>query len=290
MVEQPQVREEWGVTVSATGELLRRDRVEYPESAYKNGIEGTVMVEATLDREGSVSDARVLSGPPELRKAALESVLQWRFANGRAGETQQVGIAFQKDARAQAQGRSQNELAVILFLEDEIKAARERGDSQAMQGLMGLQMAQITTLIQSRNPTLEEERARIENLRQEQADMVRENQLLQLNQQLEDARKRGLTERHPQIVALMAQMEALRKQVEHASLVGARLGQIEIRGVPDSARAELGARLSIGVGEILTEVSMRSAIAAIHEFDQRLECRFIRAGNGDAVLRISGPE
>jgi hypothetical protein len=177
-----------------------------------------------------------------------------------------------------------------LFLEDEIKAARERGDSQAMQGLMGLQMAQITTLIQSRNPTLEEERARIENLRQEQADMVRENQLLQLNQQLEDARKRGLTERHPQIVALMAQMEALRKQVEHASLVGARLGQIEIRGVPDSARAELGARLSIGVGEILTEVSMRSAIAAIHEFDQRLECRFIRAGNGDAVLRISGPE
>jgi hypothetical protein len=88
----------------------------------------------------------------------------------------------------------------------------------------------------------------------------------------------------------MAQMEALRKQVEHASLVGARLGQIEIRGLPDSARAELGARLSIGVGEILTEVSMRSAIAAIHEFDQRLECRFIRAGNGDAVLRISGPE
>jgi TonB family protein len=310
MVQQPQAREEWGVTVSATGELLRRDRVEYPESAYQNGIEGAVMVEATLDREGSVADARVLNGPPELRKAALESVLQWRFANGRAGETQQVNIVFQQDARAQAQhDQAQHDLQKTLnqvrmtdeFLKDQLRAAEERGDSRETEDLKNkikqadveTQLRQLKAMaaeLQLRNRTLEEERPRVEDLGPEQANMVRESQLLQLNQQLEDARKRGLTERHPQMVALMAQMEALRKQVEYASLVGARLGQIEIRGVPDSARAELGGRLSIGVGDILTEVSMRSAIAAIHEFDPRLECRFTSAGNGDAVLRITGPE
>ena len=29
---------------------------------------------------GNVSDARVVSGPEELRKTALQSVLQWHFA------------------------------------------------------------------------------------------------------------------------------------------------------------------------------------------------------------------
>jgi TonB family protein len=298
MVQQPQVREEWGVTVSSTGELLRRDRVKYPESAYKNGIEGTVMVEATLDREGSVADARVLSGPPELRKAALESMLQWRFADGRAGETQQVSIAFQQDARAQAQHDLQKTLNQVRmtdeFLKDQLRVAQEQGDSREIEDLQNkikqadveTQLRQLKALageLQLRNRTLEEERARID-------DLVRIDRNLQLNQQLEDARKRGLTDRHPQIVALMAQIEALRNQTEYVALAGARLAQIEIRGLPDSARAELGARLSIGIGDILTEVSIRSAIAAIHEFDQRLECRFTSAGNGDVVLRIAAPE
>ena len=64
----------------------------------EKGIEGTVVVEATLDADGMVSDARVLSGPQELRKAALESVLQWHFTHDAAGSTRQVGIAFQLPA------------------------------------------------------------------------------------------------------------------------------------------------------------------------------------------------
>lgn len=39
---------------------------------------GTVQVEAVLDANGDVMDARVLSGPDELRKQALASVLGWR--------------------------------------------------------------------------------------------------------------------------------------------------------------------------------------------------------------------
>ena len=56
------------------------------------------MVEAVLDAAGNVSDARVLSGPQELRRAALDSVLQWHFANGAAGATRTVTIGFQLPA------------------------------------------------------------------------------------------------------------------------------------------------------------------------------------------------
>jgi len=94
-------------------------------------------LEATLDQSGNVADARVLSGPPELRKVALQSVLQWQFAHGRAGETQQVSIAFQQDPREQLR----HELQITLnqahttdeFLNDELRAAQERGDSRAIE-------------------------------------------------------------------------------------------------------------------------------------------------------------
>jgi hypothetical protein len=90
----------------------------------------------------------------------------------------------------------------------------------------------------------------------------------------------------------MAQLEALRKLAEYPSMVGARLARIEIEGLPDSARAELGARLPIGLGDILTEVSIKTAIAAIHEFDPCLECRFrfVDSDHGDVALRITGLE
>jgi len=41
---------------------------------------GTVVVEASVNTKGEVTDARVLSGPDELRRTALQSVLQWHYA------------------------------------------------------------------------------------------------------------------------------------------------------------------------------------------------------------------
>ncbi len=70
-----------GVTVEqAEANLLHRAPVEYPEAARTKGIQGTVLLEVDIDESGNVSDARVLSGPQELRKAALQSVLQWHYS------------------------------------------------------------------------------------------------------------------------------------------------------------------------------------------------------------------
>jgi periplasmic protein TonB len=42
-------------------------------------VSGTVVVEVTVDEEGSVLSARPLSGPPLLQDAAVAAAKGWRF-------------------------------------------------------------------------------------------------------------------------------------------------------------------------------------------------------------------
>jgi TonB family protein len=88
-----------GIMVDLGGAaLLHRPPILYPESARKLGIQGTVVVQAKLDSSAEVSDALVVSGPDELRKEALRSVLNWHFTNDAAGTTRLITISFQADA------------------------------------------------------------------------------------------------------------------------------------------------------------------------------------------------
>lgn len=52
----------------------------YPMAAYNAGIQGAVIILATIDRDGTVADAHVLQGVPELNDAALAAVRQWVYA------------------------------------------------------------------------------------------------------------------------------------------------------------------------------------------------------------------
>ena len=97
LTAEPQVvNDAVGVTVNLNGAaVLHRTSVHYPPAAIEHEVQGTLQVEVKLDASGNVSDARVLSGPDELRRAALESVLQWHFTRDVAGTTRVVGIAFE---------------------------------------------------------------------------------------------------------------------------------------------------------------------------------------------------
>ncbi len=56
---------------------------------------GTVVVDASLNSEGEVTDAHVLSGPDELRRSALQSVLQWHYSmDAGATPTVRASITF----------------------------------------------------------------------------------------------------------------------------------------------------------------------------------------------------
>lgn len=51
----------------------------YPTIAKAAHVEGTVIIQATIGKDGSVKDARVLSAPQMLDDAALTAVRQWRY-------------------------------------------------------------------------------------------------------------------------------------------------------------------------------------------------------------------
>ena len=52
---------------------------EYPESARRQQIQGTVRVHTIIDKDGKVIETKYVSGPPELAQAAMDAVKQWRF-------------------------------------------------------------------------------------------------------------------------------------------------------------------------------------------------------------------
>ena len=87
-------------TVQGGEHLLHGERPEYPRRAIEQKVEGDVQVEMTLNERGEVSDARVLSGPEELRKATLESVLQWHYSPGALASTvTQATLRFHSTSR-----------------------------------------------------------------------------------------------------------------------------------------------------------------------------------------------
>ena len=67
-----------GGDVRAPVKLRQVDPV-YPAIARAARVQGTVVVECVIDPHGNVTDARVVSGPQLLQRAAVEAVQQWRY-------------------------------------------------------------------------------------------------------------------------------------------------------------------------------------------------------------------
>jgi TonB family protein len=62
-----------------SGKLLHSVAPKYPQAAREKHVEGAVVLEVHIDAKGHVSSPKVISGPEELRSAALEAVLQWHY-------------------------------------------------------------------------------------------------------------------------------------------------------------------------------------------------------------------
>jgi TonB family protein len=214
-----------GVRIDLGGaRLIHRDEVEYPEAAFEKGIQGTVVVEATLDTDGAVGDARVVSGPPELRKAALQSVLQWHLTHDAAGSTRQIGITFQLPPAANAPSGGIG-AGVHSGVEGGIGSGVSGGIGSGIAGGVGsgvgtgfhgayqkqAEMQAALLDAQARRQLLQQEAVgkALENQRLNQLDA----QILASEAQLSALRKIYQAQ-HPDMLKLEAELEALQKERE----------------------------------------------------------------------------
>ncbi len=76
-VATPQrVRVSQGVT---QGLLIRKVQPAYPPLARQARIQGSVLLQAEISKEGTIQNLRLISGHPMLAPAAIEAVKQWRY-------------------------------------------------------------------------------------------------------------------------------------------------------------------------------------------------------------------
>jgi protein TonB len=74
------------------GLLLHKVTPSYPPLAKQARIQGAVLLQATIGKDGSIQNLRVQSGHPMLTQAAIDAVRQWKYKpyllNGEAVEVE----------------------------------------------------------------------------------------------------------------------------------------------------------------------------------------------------------
>ena len=81
------------------GLLVHQVRPSYPPLARAARIQGSVVLQAVIGKDGAIQNLRLISGHPMLAPAAIEAVKQWRykpyFLNGEPVEVDtQITVNF----------------------------------------------------------------------------------------------------------------------------------------------------------------------------------------------------
>jgi len=63
----------------AGGLLVQKTAPVYPQMAREARVSGTVVIQATITKAGTVENLRAVSGPTMLRQSALDAVKTWRY-------------------------------------------------------------------------------------------------------------------------------------------------------------------------------------------------------------------
>ena len=59
--------------------VIKSVNPNYPPEAARKQIDGAVIVRIVVDKNGTVTSAKAMSGPPELFEASVEAAKQWQF-------------------------------------------------------------------------------------------------------------------------------------------------------------------------------------------------------------------
>ena len=67
------------ISSMSEGDLIHKVQPVYPSIARMARIEGKVLLQAVISKEGTIENLRVVSGPPMLARAAIDAVSRWRY-------------------------------------------------------------------------------------------------------------------------------------------------------------------------------------------------------------------
>jgi TonB family protein len=237
--------------------VIHRTPVEYPAAAQTKNVQGTITVELRLDSSGNVTDAHVLSGPDELRKTVLQSVLGWHFTPQSAGSTKVVNVQFQtpapKEAASVVPAPSSDDRndKTMEFMRSELQ--RLEAQSRAVQARVEQNQAQV-----EQNQDVIAAREAVAQIAQLRAQLER----AQIAAQMEKAQNpEGRTVRSIRLVGLGISLEDFLAQ----------------------------SQLPLRAGDTLTQGSIEAATAAISKFDEHLSVGWIPVEPNSVDLTIAAP-
>ncbi len=59
--------------------VIHRVDPDYPEAARSANLQGVIVLDVVVGRDGSVVDIRAVNGPEVLAQAAMDALRWWRF-------------------------------------------------------------------------------------------------------------------------------------------------------------------------------------------------------------------
>ncbi len=240
--------------------LLHAGLPDYPRAAIEQRIEGEVLLDVTLDQKGEVSDARVVSGPEELRRASLESVLRWHYSPQAVRSTSlQVALQYRVPAHApkeenveHAGGDGPYKRAVSEWHFERDKAYAfadgEPSDTQRAER----RMFEIEKALQSPDIT-ESRKAQLEHMYAEQ-------------------------------------MQEFAKGWKKPPFTGTpRLVDVRTERVPEASVREILSRAGISIGDVIDEDTAKRLSKIASTIDEHLRLSFEGDGKGGMILVIVAP-
>ena len=63
----------------AEGLKIHSEGPKYPREARERGIQGDVILQATIDTKGEITNLKAVKGDPILAEAAIDAVKQWKY-------------------------------------------------------------------------------------------------------------------------------------------------------------------------------------------------------------------
>jgi TonB family protein len=266
------------VQVVRGADHLMHGRVpEYPERAIKQQVEGDVVLDVAVDDRGEVSDARVLTGPDELRRAALESVLQWHYSpTALRNVSTQVVLRFHLPPPEAVRTEGAAIAAGVLRFHPTLEAQRAfiTTDGQTVKlltseplefesGEKGMEMSAH----QRAERVMVEMREAIENPQTPPGEKE------ELKKKLDDM-KREFEERHEEEAGRMPQSQN----------GPAQLARVRTERVADGMAGEILAKAGLSVGSIVSEESLKRIRMIASQADEHIRVEFGRDETGGVIL------